>query len=244
MPRELVSEWAVAEVNPIVPTSGVRYPVPLAPGLTLAAGQLIGPVGTTQNQAWTLTVTGTITAGTFTLTPQHPAYGAADPITLDFDVANADLQAALEGVYGAGNVAVTGTALPTGPVTITLQGALAGMAAAEPTIGNADLTGGTLAAAEATAGQMADSYVAASASVEAKAVLPFAVATDDRGRAYMGDSTDPRLGTLMPTVTAWFAGIFRTVDLVGLDADRAAELGKVIKGTLADGYIHVGVGGA
>lgn len=74
------------------------------------------------NEVQTITVTGTSSGGTFTLT-----FGSETTSALDFDATAAEIDTALEALdnIGAGDVACTGGPLPGTPVVITFGGNLA-----------------------------------------------------------------------------------------------------------------------
>jgi hypothetical protein len=354
MSRELIQTYDEGQVVPIVPGSGVAYNIQLGRSLTLAAGTILGMLNSAINHRWTITVANTVSGGAWDLTVTDPIGNAAVTLAgLAYNITNAALEDRLEEVFGAGNVAVAGTALATGPITITLQGDYAGIPAALPTIDGAELTGGgSYGIAETLVGQAADSYVAAStlkASPPAAAVTPsgtgssggwaagayviqhtFETATGETtagpqaavaltagqqlriaqitgldaritrvniyangshvgsitpasGSAAQADftttaasrvasKTPPTINTtgnpraILPrdlatdasglvtlgaraggylndqgdaSTPALFGGVFKTTDLVGLDADAAAILGRILKGTLADGLIAV-----
>lgn len=99
------------------------------------------------NEVQSVTITGTPTGGTFTLTYSGQTTGA---IAFDADAATVD--AALEALsnIGADDVTCTGGALPGAAVTVTFTGALAGTDVAEMTADGALLTGGTTPAASVT----------------------------------------------------------------------------------------------
>jgi hypothetical protein len=355
MSRELIQTYDEGQVVPIVPGSGVAYNIQLGRSLTLAAGTILGMVNSAINHRWTITVADTVSGGAWDLTVTDPIGNAAVTLAgLAYNITNAALEDRLEEVFGAGNVAVAGTALATGPITITLQGDYAGIPAALPTIDGAELTGGgSYGIAETLVGQAVDSYVAAStlkasppaaavtpsgtgssggwaagayviqhtfetatgettagpqAAValtagqqlriaqitgldakvtavhiyangshvgsiapaagvaaqtdftttaagrvaskripghnttgNARCVLPAARATDIRGAsALAGQAGGEQHGGYWPSTAAFFKGVFRTSDLVGLDADTMADLGRLIKGTMADGYLSIG----
>ncbi|MGO9469386.1 MAG: beta strand repeat-containing protein, partial [Isosphaeraceae bacterium] len=94
----------------------------------------------TSSAVQTLSILGSPTGGTFTLTTASPlpvGTTAAIPYTADA----ATVQNALAAIIGAGNVAVTGGPLPSGSLTITFQGAYAQQAIPNLTVTN-NLTGG------------------------------------------------------------------------------------------------------
>lgn len=94
--------------------------------------------GTSEVQ--TVTITGTPTGGTFTLT-----YAGQTTAPIAYNANAAAVQAALEALsnIGAGNVVGAGGALPGTPVTITFAGALANQVIATMTADGSALTGGT-----------------------------------------------------------------------------------------------------
>ena len=92
------------------------------------------------NSVQSLTITGSPTGGTFTLT-----FGAHTTTTLNYNATATQVLNALQALssIGTGNVAVTGGALPGTAITITFQGTMANTAESTITIGTNSLTGGT-----------------------------------------------------------------------------------------------------
>ena len=74
----------------------------------------------------------------------------------------------------------------------------------------------------------------------AKCVLPRQVTTDAAGLIYEGaQASNEEIGYAQLTTPAWFGGVFKTQDLVGLDAAGVTDLGgKVIFGDLTTGYVR------
>jgi hypothetical protein len=99
------------------------------------------------NEVQTLTITGTPTGGTFTLT-----YAGQTTATIAFNAAAAAVQSALEALsnIAVGDVVCAGGALPGTPVTITFGGSLAGADVAQITAASGGLTGGTTPTATVT----------------------------------------------------------------------------------------------
>lgn len=97
------------------------------------------------NEIQTVTITGTPTGGTFTLT-----YGGQTTAGIAYNAAASAVQSALVALssISTGNVTVTGSA--GGPYTVTFTGALAGTDVAQMTSSGAGLTGGTSPAATVT----------------------------------------------------------------------------------------------
>ncbi|MEW4569302.1 hypothetical protein AB1L88_15665 [Tautonia sp. JC769] len=333
---------------------GFCLPVNLPPNVSLSRGTLLGQRIGAQNHTFTLSVSDTVGGGIWRLSAVDPLTGLArETEDLDHDISNADLATALEAIYGSGNVAVTGSALPTGPLTITLQNQLAGFPATSPTLTVSALTGGgsydiatgqvgrsagtyeayaslklanpaaaptasgtgsaggyaagsynVQVAYETAEGETAGSPVASIAMTSAqqlrigqitglsarvtrvnvyvngnhagaitpsggtaaqtdftltagsvipgkriprhnstgnpRCVLPRTVATDAHGLITLGEQASGYLNEKGDkSITAFFAGTFRTQDLVGLDADAAHILGRMLKGTLGDGLILI-----
>lgn len=113
------------------------------------------------NEQQTVTITGSPTGGTFTLT-----FGGQTTSAIAYNATAATVEAALEALstIGQGNVQVTGSA--GGPYTVEFVGALAKTNVAAMTASGASLTGGTtpgVTIATATAGVV---------SVEAGRVIP------------------------------------------------------------------------
>lgn len=337
--------------------TGLVLPVNLAPSTTFSRGTVLGCVSGSANHVHTLTVTSTVSGGTFTLSVYNPLRQQTYQIShngssaLAYNISNADLQAALEVAFGVGNVVVAGSALPTGPLTFTFQGDLAGMPVPVPTLGIGSLTGGgSYAIASTTIGRSRDTYtpyaslklanpstapscsgtgaagsfaagsyvvsytlvtaegetlpspattialtagqslrIAAISSLDSRvvavnyyvnglfagsktvtngtatqtdivagsitgtlqprnnttgaprAILPVSCVTDASGRVVQGSVTGvgPQFETGYSAVAAYFDGCFRTTDLVGLDSDAVALLGRVIKGDLTNGIIKL-----
>lgn len=106
-------------------------------------------LGLRSSEQQTVTITGTPTGGTFTLT------FAGDTTTgIAYNANSAAVQAALEALdsVGAGNVTVTGGPGPSTPWVVTFQGDLAGVNVPAMTGSAAGLTGGTTPAVNVTTG--------------------------------------------------------------------------------------------
>ena len=126
-------------------TSGTHYPNGFFPsGLALAlptsganAGYAV-PVAAVANEVKLLTMTGSPTGGTFTLTFDGETTG-----TIAYNASAATVQTALEGLsnVNSGDVAVTGSA--SGPWTVTFAGRYAGINVPVFTANSGSLTGGT-----------------------------------------------------------------------------------------------------
>lgn len=105
-----------------------------------------------QSEVQTITITGTPTGGTFTLT-----YRGATTAGIAYNATNTTVDTALEGLatIGAGNVVVTGGPFPGTPMVATFGGTLANQSIRPITANGAGLTGGTapaIAVVETTPG--------------------------------------------------------------------------------------------
>jgi len=107
------------------------------------------PLTTKTDEEETITESGAVTAGTFTIT-----YSAQTTATIDFDATAAELQTALEALsnLAPGDVVVSGGPIYLAPVTIIFQGTLAGTNVTPITVDSSLLTGGTYVVATTIAG--------------------------------------------------------------------------------------------
>lgn len=98
------------------------------------------PYGGSSEEVQTLTVTGTPTGGTYTL-----SFGGQTTATIPYNATAAQVRTALEALstIGTGNVTTAGGAHPGTPITVTFTGALANTNVAQMTANSAGLTGGS-----------------------------------------------------------------------------------------------------
>jgi hypothetical protein len=101
----------------------------------------------TTNEVQTITITGSPTGGTFTLT-----YDGETTSPIAYNASAAAVDAALEALsnISLGDVTCSGGALPSSPVIVTFTGALAGTDVPEMTANGAGLTGGSSPEVEVT----------------------------------------------------------------------------------------------
>jgi hypothetical protein len=106
----------------------------------VTATKRYAPYATSSEEVQTLTVTGTPTGGTYTLT-----FNAATTAAIPYNATAAQVRTALEALagIGAGNVTTAGGAHPGTPITVTFVGTLANTNVAQLTANSAGLTGGT-----------------------------------------------------------------------------------------------------
>ena len=99
------------------------------------------------SEVQSITITGTPTGGTFTLT-----FDGQTTAAIVYNAAPAAVQSALEALsnINTGDVVAAGSALPTGPVTVTFKGQYAGVNVPAMTGDGALLTGGTTPAVVVT----------------------------------------------------------------------------------------------
>ncbi len=96
---------------------------------------------TATDEVQTISISGTPTGGTFTLT-----YSGQTTSGIAYDASNATIQSALEALsnLAPGDVTVTGSSFPTNTKTITFGGTLAATNVSQITMNGSSLTGGTL----------------------------------------------------------------------------------------------------
>jgi hypothetical protein len=220
------TRFTTGVLQPAVPGTEVTSVVQLPGNISLLAGTVLGIVtGTVANAVHRLTFGGTVTGGTFRLIYGQEITG---PITWSGTAATlvANVQAATDLLFGPGNTAVSGT----GPYDVTFQNELAGRAIPIPTAVNA-LTGTspTITPSLQTAGHpggagLANSYndALSDGTQVARCLLRQDTATDFRGNVI----TD-RPGTYA-SAPVYTAGHFLCSDLIGLDANGAADLGRIV----------------
>lgn len=208
--------------------------VALPAGVQYPKGQLLAAVagsGTAVNDVQTFTITGTPTGGTSSIFWAGQYVGA-----VNYNDTAALVKTMLEAFFGVGNVTTSGGPFPGTAVVVTFQGEAAGLF--QPLMTNVDaLTGGTtpaLAIVHTTSGKPAGGYFTKyidGTNDPARRVLRYASAVDYRGFITNGDATQSAFVPLNRGAPAYFRGIFRASDLVGLDANAVVDLGKLINGT-------------
>ncbi len=234
-------------VVPLFPGDSKRISINIPPGTTILKGTVLGQITSAGNAVQTISDTGTITAGTFTISGTNPLTG--EPFTtaaIAYNAAASAVATAVQNALGLTTVTGGGGALPGTDVTLTYSGALAGRPVPLMTINNAGLTGGTLAIANTTVGRSAGTYAAytdggtnGTGTDEARLIMEYTVTSLADGRVYVGSATDSP-GEGLSACPAYFCGDFRTTDLTGLTAAAVADLGRLISGTVADGILRIG----
>lgn len=138
--QEVIAAYSAGTNNALVT---VAFAHALLQGFVFVASQNMTLSTNGTNAVQTISVTGSPTGGTFTLT-----FGAQTTSALPFSAAAADVQSALQllSSIGSGNLTCTGGPLPGTPIVCTFIGALA--VAPQSTITHTDsFTGGSSPAA-------------------------------------------------------------------------------------------------
>lgn len=239
--KTAMNTFTYARLEPIWPGDGRTFAAAFAANQTLKKGTVVGQIDASPaSEEQTLTITGSPTGGTFTLTFEGQT---TDPIA--YDATAAAVQAALEGLstIGAGNVAGGGGALPGSAITMTFQGDLANQP--QPlVVVSASLTGGTSPAAaitRTTAGIAYGKWAAyASGNSDGtqtpRGILAIDVATDAAGKTTYGSApTGGEHGEKYPSAPIYYKGEFRVQDLTGLDTNALTDFARLISGSISDG---------
>lgn len=233
------------------PDSAVELPVNLTPSTSYVRGTVLGQVTTAANDVQTLTVTGTPTGGTVTVSLVHPVTGQTVTFDLAYNSSSAAAQTAIRAQIGS-NVTVTGGALPGTPLVFTFNTDLANLPVAVMTIATNALTGGTTPAASfahTTTGVTANTFGtyadAGSGGLDtARCILAYDCVTDGAGNVTLGtvSAGAGERGYTEKYAPAYFIGIFKCTDLTGLTAAAVADLGRLMSGTAtsSDGVVSVG----
>lgn len=230
-----VAQYTNAPVNPLYFSNADTDNVALAAGVTYPAGQVLGLVpgtGTAVNDVQTVTITGTPTGGTFTIT-----YGNVTTAAIAYNATAAQVAAAVNLALGGTFVTGGGGTLPGTPVTLTFANEAAGMNQPLMTATGA-LTGGStpaVAITHTTPGKPAGGYfknyddTASDGSQTARRILKYACTTNLTGNVTYGQLDMTSFGGVANrAVPAYYKGYFRISDLVGIDANGVTDLGKLI----------------
>jgi hypothetical protein len=188
-----------------------------------------------------LSVTGSPTGGTFTLTTAAPL-PVGTTVAIPYNASAGTIQAALGAIVGLANVSVTGGPAPDSSFSITFQNTYAGMSIPD-LVGNSSLTGGTnpgVVAQTTTAGGTATQD-----PVYIKSV-PNSVAarSGDNARARIiidGHNTSGATGFVMEASHATLRGLIITgfqtgVSVSSLDTSGNPVLGDLIQGNFIGDY--------
>jgi hypothetical protein len=235
--------------SPLIPFygHGKRSHVNLPPNTIYPKGTILGQVTSSANDVQTITITGTPTGGSFTITVS--LMGISQTTTpLAFNASTAAVQSALQALTLVGaNVAVTGTAGTS--YVLTFNGNLAASPIPPVTVA-ASLTGGATPAAtpvHTTTGRTAGTYAQyasgnSDGSQVPKCITEYDCATDSSGQISLGAlPVGGQWGETFDSIPAYFTGDFATTDLVNLDANAVTAWGaaRLLTGTVASGILHI-----
>lgn len=222
------------------PQEALTDAVQLIPG-TYLAGTVIGQQTTltATNDVQTLTVTGTPTGGSFII-----GFNGDVSTAIAFNAAVADVQAVLDAMpqIGVGGTVVSGSgALPGNAMTVTFSGStLAGRTMPAFTVISNSLTGGSSPAAawaHTTPGTtLGGAWAAYNDSLSdgtniARAILKFGGTVDTFGNHKFGGG---EWSSKQRTASAYIKGYFKTKQMVGIDANGCADLGRVVRGNTSN----------
>lgn len=209
--------------------------VALPAGVLYPKGQLLAPVagsGTAVNDVQTMTITGTSSGGTDAIFWAGQYVG-----TLVWNSTAAQAKVVFDAFFGVGNTTITGGPWPGTPLVITFTGGSAGLF--QPLLTHISALTGTSpvntithTTSGAPAGGFFTAYIDGTAD-PARRALRYASATDWQGFITNGNASlqGTSFVPLVRGAPAYFKGIFRASDLVGLDANGVVDLGKLINGT-------------
>jgi hypothetical protein len=240
MPTTSLFGFAGTKLEPLKNPEDARVEhVNLAQG-TYAKGTLIGEMaGRVSIQ--TLTTSGTVTSGTFTLT-----FGANTTAAINFDATATAVAAALNllaSVVTAGGVEATGGPLPGTGVAVRFK-----LSGARAAITHTDtLTGGSLVITQTQTGTSvtAGRYKAyASGNTDGSEnpthILQYACSVDSSQNISIGDTAGGEWGVTAKSAPAYRCGYFACEDLVGLDATAVTRMNARLEaGTTTTGRIEI-----
>jgi hypothetical protein len=224
----------------------LELPVSLADG-TYLRGTLLGrSTAVAANEVQTITITGTPTGGTFTLSFTNPWTGEVETTAaIAYNAAASAVQAALLALnaFESGDLVASGGAFPGTAVVITFGGRYANRPVTAISA-TGSFTGGSspaVAVAETTAGVVPVGTFGRYATSNsdgtgtARAILKYGCRVV-LGRIYrLGDHGEGLLDA-----PAFFTGAFDTSKLVGLDSDAVTDLGaRYLYGDATAGILRI-----
>jgi hypothetical protein len=230
------------------PEKADELPVNLIPNTRYERGRVLGQVTTAVNDVQTLTITGTPTGGSLTIRAFDPFGGGSGTFILPYNSNAATAQALIRAVLG-NHITVSGGALPGTAMAFTASGSFVAMPLTLMQIDANNLTGGATPGGGATIvhttigankGMHGKYDNAASNGLEvARCINAYEVTTDSGGNVTFGPvAVEAYNGEVFPDAPAYVSGYFDTKELYGLDAAAVADLGRLMKGTVADGILE------
>lgn len=246
MPTVATDIYSADHVEPVYPNEhAVTLAVSLKDG-TYLKGTLLGKTTAAGvDEVQTLSITGTPTGGSFTISFTNPYTGVVETTAaIAYNASAAAVQSALLALdaFESGDVVATGGALPGTPVVLTFGGRYADRPVSALSTTDS-LTGGSSpesAVAETTAGVPPAGTFGAYATANAdgtgvaRAILKYACRVVN-GAIYVGSQGEAR-----NDAPAFFSGTFRCEELTGLDADALTDLGaRLLTGTTSSGVVRL-----
>lgn len=218
--------------------------VNLAAG-TYPAGQVLGQfTQAAVNEIQTLTATGTVSGGTYTIT-----FEGQTTTALAFDATVAQVQAALNALSNvdSGDIVVAGGAFPATPLTFTFGGQYAARNASAMSVTDSTTGAGhTLTFTTPTPGLSGPGQYGAYATGNtdgtgvAVCFLVYPCTVNSDGVVQMTITPAGVAEQSQLTAPVYDQGYFLTTDLTGLDADAVVDLkARIVEGSLAAGVVYV-----
>jgi len=240
MPTAPVATFNNLRLEPYIdPEDAREITVNLPASVSYIKGTILGELaGTTATH--TLTASGALSAGSFTLSD-----GTNTTAAIAYNATAAQLTAAMLAATPGplGYIATGGTF--TTPTAFTLTSTINGPRPTVLTVGGAGVTGGTITDASTITGTAgpAGTYkqytaVATDGSQIPKVILAYAASTDASGNITYGGQD---FGETRKSVPAFISGTFRCEDLSGLDANALTLMaGRLLNGTVGTGTVRFG----
>ena len=252
MPLDAVMNYSGNKVEPLYPESGGSRAFRFAPNQVIEAGRVLGQISAASAaEIQTLNFGGTVSGGTFTLSITGIDGGTFTTDALDYNISNADLKTAIEALlesagYAGATVTIGGGECPT-DATVTFGGTMLYnnmplMVATSSLTGDAP----TLTVDATQGGNLLGLWVpydddgTDDGRRVARAIAQYDFRTDNTGRVVFGASgSPPENGVYHLTAPTWTKGRFKTSELIGLDANGIADLGRLESGTVSNGVLAV-----
>lgn len=242
MPTSAVLNFSGRKVEPLKPETAKVDNVNLAASTTYPAGTILGEkIGRKEVQR--ITITGTPTGGSFTIT-----YAGQTTTDIAFNATAADVRNALEALSNipAGGVVVSGGPGPGTAFTIqfTARGDIAAVTTTDSFSGGSGPASAVTTVTAGTAGTPG-TYGAydqdnTDGSEIPTHVLMYDVVTDASGNVFMGDSAASEWNNSSKYAQAYRAGYFATEDLVGFDENaRSLMNARLTHGDLVSGRVLI-----
>jgi hypothetical protein len=232
--------------------------VAFIPNTTFEKGTVVGQISSASaNEVQTINFSAggdAPTGGTFTLSIAGIDGGTFTSSALAYNISNANLKIAIEALLDSAGYEGATVTIGSGPApadaTVTFGGTAANWNM-PLMVATSSLTAGegaspTVAVDATTAGNRIGLFVpydddgTDDGRRVAKGICQYSFRTDNLGRVvYAGANTPPQGGAYETTAPVYFKGAFKTSELTGLDDNGAADLGRIIKGTVTDGVLVI-----